>query len=194
MILICVLLTCIGTHIRGLGLLFWGFCWGAALCRLTSVRCRSVLWPSVAAIVLLCRIGEAANPGPKPHSSFALGAFNPSGLPGKAPYLVSHLAHGDVWAVSETHLSEHAMHQFRASMQFARGPYRYMIGGHPVPAQNDRTYHASWRGVATISKHPTRAVPTHLPADVFGSSRAVPGAHHYDAHPGHLGHGWCGVR
>jgi ribonuclease HI len=131
------------------------------------------LWPYVAAFVLFSRIGEAANPGPRPGSSFVLGAFNPSGLPGKAPYLVSQLAHGDIWAVSETHLSEHAMSQFRASMHFARGPYKYMIGGHPVPAQTDRTFHASRRGVATISKHPTRAVPTHLPDDVLGSSRAL---------------------
>lgn len=153
--------------------MFGGFCWGAAVCRVTSVRCRSGLWPYVAAFALLCRIGEAANPGPRPESSFVLGAFNPSGLPGKAPYLVSQFAQGDVWAVSETHLSENAMSQFRASMHFARGPYNYMIGGHPVPAQNDRTFHASWRGVAVLSKHPTRAVPTHLPDDVLGSSRAL---------------------
>lgn len=167
------LMTLLGPLAWVLGLLFWVFCWGAAVCRSTSVRCSSGLWPYVAAIVLLCRIGEAANPGPRPESSFAIGAFNPSGLPGKAPYLVSQLAHGDLWAVSETHLSAIAMNQFRAGMHFAKSPFKYVVGGHPVPAQNDRVFHASWRGVAMISKCPTREVPTHLSDDVRTSSRAM---------------------
>ena len=36
-------------------------------------------------------------------SHFTLGAFNPSGLKGKGPYIVSQLD-GDLWAISETHL------------------------------------------------------------------------------------------
>ena len=167
------LMTLVGLHDWVLGLLFWGFCWGLAVCRNTSVRCKYGLWPYVAAIVLSCRIGEAANPGPKPDCSFSIGAFNPSGLPGKAPYLVSQLAHGDIWAVSETHLSSCTMNQFRAGMHFAKSPHKYVIGGHPVPAQSDRMFHASWRGVAMISKAPTREVPTHMPEDVRASSRAL---------------------
>jgi len=123
--------------------------------------------------MMLCRIGEAAIPGPNTKSNFAIGVFNPSGLPGKAPYLVSQLAQGDIWAVSETHLSSQTMNQFCASMRFAKSPYRYVIGGHPVPAQTDRTHHASWRGVAMVSKFPTREVPSHLPEDVRLSSRAL---------------------
>ena len=143
------------------------------MCRHASVRCKIKFWPYVVGLMLICRIGEAANPGPSTKSNFAIGVFNPSGLPGKAPYLVSQLAQGDIWAVSETHLSSQAMSQFCASMRFAKSPYKYVIGGHPVPAQTDRTQHASWRGVALISKFPSREVPTHLPEDVRHSSRAL---------------------
>lgn len=162
-----------GNQCLVLGLLFWGFCWGMAECHHASFRCRSKLWTYVATYALCCRIGEAANPGPNEDPDFVLGAFNPAGLPGKAPFIVSHLAQGDIWAVSETHLSEDSLQQFRAGLHFARSPYKYVVGGHPVPAQNDRAHHAAWRGVALMSKFPTREVPSNLPIDVKESSRAV---------------------
>ena len=124
-------------------------------------------------LVLACfRVGEAANPGPDCHN-FVLGAFNPSGLRDKAPYIVSHLAHGDIWAVSETHLCSQAILAFRSSIHFASGPFGYCVGGHPVPAQQNRTHHAAWRGVATLSKHPTRHVPTNIPPELLESSRIM---------------------
>ena len=118
----------------------------------------------------MCRVGEAANPGPC-SPSFVLGVFNPSGLKGKAPYIVSQLAYGDIWAVSETHLCSQSMASFRSSLHFAQGPYRFCVGGHPVPLPDDRTFHAAWRGVAVLSKHPTRCVPSHVPVEVLKSSR-----------------------
>ena len=124
-------------------------------------------------LVLAClRIGEAANPGPNP-DNFVLGAFNPSGLKGKAPFIVSQLAQGDIWAVSETHLCNQALVAFRSSMKFASSPFKFCLGGHPVPAQGNRTHHAAWRGVATISKHPTRHVPTNIPQELLESSRIM---------------------
>ena len=118
----------------------------------------------------MCRLGEALNPGP---ADFVLGTFNPSGLKGKAPYIVSQLAHGDIWAVTETHLCDQSLRAFRASMHFAQGPYRYCIAGHPVPSQHNRMFHSAWRGVAVMSKHPTRAVPNCWQEGIFESARAM---------------------
>ena len=121
---------------------------------------------------LMCRIGEATNPGPdEGRSHFVLGTFNPSGLKGKAPYIVSHLAHGDIWAVSETHLCAQSMQAFRSGLHFAESPYRYCVGGHPVPAQNNRMFHSAWRGVALLSKFPTRPLPNQWSQGIYESSR-----------------------
>ena len=133
---------------------------------------RGGFWPYVIAFALCCRVGEAANPGPD-QSNFVLGVFNPSGLKGKAPYLVSHLSHGDLWAVSETHLCHHTFAQFRSSLHFAKSQFKYCVGGHPVPSQPNRTYHAAWRGVSVLSKYPTRGVPSDLPIELVESSRVL---------------------
>lgn len=131
-------------------------------------------WFQIFWLLQLCRIGEATNPGPRPEpSDFVLGAFNPSGLNGKAPFIVSQLNHGDVWAVSETHLCSQSMQKFRSSMHFAEGQYRYCVGGHPVPSQTNRMFHTAWRGVAVLSKHPTRPLPHQWPHGVYESSRSV---------------------
>ena len=76
----------------------WGrFCFGmfhkgflaVCHCFVTTRTLRSA-WPRFVVLLLLCRIGEATNPGPQNECGFVLGALNPSGLPGKAPYVVSH--------------------------------------------------------------------------------------------------------
>lgn len=121
-------------------------------------------------LALVCRVGEAANPGPNPQS-FVLGTFNPSGLPGKAPFIVSQLTQGDIWAVSETHLCSQSMSVFRDSLRFAASPYHYCVGGHPVPAQSNRVFHAAWKGVAALSRHPTRALPVVFPPSLLESAR-----------------------
>ena len=138
-----------------------------------SCRPPTSLWWRFVLLLMMCRIGEASNPGPPQADSFVLGAFNPSGLVGKAPYFVSHLAHGDIWAVSETHLCSKSLQTFRASLRFADSAHSYCIGGHPVPAQHSRQFHAAWRGVATLSKHPTRELPTCWPHAITASSRAL---------------------
>ena len=93
------------------------------------------------------------------------------GLKGKAPYIVSQLAYGDIWAVSETHLCAQSMQTFRSGLHFAESPYRYCVGGHPVPAQNNCMFHSAWRGVALLSKFPTRPLPHHWPQGIYESSR-----------------------
>ena len=135
------------------------------------MRCvKSSFWPYIVLCVQLCRIGEATNPGPT-QPNFAIGVFNPTGLRGKAPFIVSHLGFGDIWAISETHLCAQSFAQFQSNLHFANSPFRCCVGGHPVPAQTNRMFHASWRGVAVLSKHPTRAVPNDIPADLMQSAR-----------------------
>ena len=148
-------------------------CFGvAASCCQSSVRCRQVFWPYLFVFTLLCRVGEATNPGPT-NPQFTLGAFNPSGLKGKGPYIVSQLAEGDIWAISETHLCSQSLQAFRASLHFANSQFKYCIAGHPVPAEENRVFHAAWRGVTVLSKFPTRAVPHQMPPGIFESARTV---------------------
>ena len=165
--------TLVFTRFQALGLVIWAILGVVAVCHVASVRCvQSGFWPYVLACALCCRVGEAANPGPD-LPTFTIGVFNPTGLRGKAPYIVSQLGYGDIWAISETHLCAQSFAQFRSNLHFADSPFRSCIGGHPVPAQTNRMYHTSWRGVAVLSKHPTRLVPTNIPAELLQSSRVA---------------------
>jgi len=130
------------------------------------------LW-GILILLFGCRLGEASNPGPLDDGSFVIGAFNPSGLPGKAPYVAAHLTHGDIWAVSETHLCKKGHNDFKAGLRFAQSPYKYFVSGHHVPGNTSKTHHGQWKGVALLSKHPTRALPIHGPVEVYESSRAL---------------------
>lgn len=131
-------------------------------------------WVYIILVCLTWRIGEASNPGPGDVSEdfFTLGAFNPSGLRNKAHYVSSHLSYGDVWTVSETHLSSFDFCNFRRGLHFADSPLKYCVGGHPVPHGDDQHAHA-WRGVAVLSKYPTRTLPCDWPIEVQQSSRAM---------------------
>lgn len=160
----------VGPIFRILGL-FCFLLWGAALCRRASPRCFGFCRPYLLVIALMCRVGEATNPGPG--KSFVLGTFNPSGLKGKAPFIVSQLAHGDIWAITETHLCSQTLQTFRASLHFAQSPWKYCVAGHPVLAQSNRVFHSSWKGVAILANCPTREVPTAMPIEVTASSRAL---------------------
>ena len=121
------------------------------------------------------RIGEASNPGPVAHfedCEFTLGIFNPSGLRQKANYFSSQLSAGDIWAVSETHFFGRDVATFRAGLRVAKSEHAYF-----VPDTNSLkpclTTQESWRGVAVISKHPTRNLPSGLPDGVMLSGRAM---------------------
>ena len=120
----------------------------------------------------VCRIGEASHPGPATDSSnFVLGVMNPSGLRCKAPYVAAHLAYGDLWAVSETHLSSKDVAGFNAGLRFAGSPFCPFLGGHPV--MPSATGAGCWKGVGVLSKVPVRHVPTSWPVEIQHSSRAM---------------------
>ena len=127
------------------------------------------------ALILLCLIhgGEAHNPGPcnvQP-PVWTLGTFNPSGLNGKQQVLSEHLSYGDLWAVTETHLSSRAMHTFRGGLKSSHSPFSYCVGGHPAPPRPQSDHSGAWTGVAMVSKHPTRPVPVVWKHDVYQTSR-----------------------
>eukprot|EP00435_Cladocopium_sp_Y103_P041452 s2524_g11.t1 len=120
------------------------------------------------------RIGEALNPGPEPvdMGAFSLGTFNPSGLRNKANYVHSEVPAGDLRAISETHFFGRDLQRFRAGLRFAKSDYKYCVVDQPslkpTILQKD-----SWKGVAVLSPHPTRHVPSSLPFEIVNSSRAI---------------------
>lgn len=127
-----------------------------AVCRATSCRCASSRFFICLWFLCILRVGEALNPGPCSETQFCLGSFNPSGLNHKAQYVSTHLNFGDVWAVSETHLTIRGMQSFRKSLQFHSSKFKYCYGGHPVSQFGTN---GSWKGVAILSAHPTRVLP-----------------------------------
>ena len=159
-----------------------GPCWGSICSSFRTDRPRNRHLPrcphSLVSVLLVlstcCRIGEAANPGPRnakvPHE-FCIGAFNPSGLARKATYISQFLSHGDIWLISETHLTEKSIRSFREELKFAGSPHKFCVGGHPVPPRHDSAVAGQWRGVATVAKHPTKAIPHEWSSILHQSSR-----------------------
>ena len=120
-------------------------------------------------------MGEASNPGPAVHFEdcfFTIGAFNPSGLRNKAHYFGSHLAAGDIWAISETHFYGQDVSKFRAGLRATTAGHDYLVSDQSS-LKPCLTSQPSWRGVAMLSKHPTRGLPSGMPSSVTNSGRAV---------------------
>ena len=117
------------------------------------------------------RYGEALHPRPAAPQDFVLSCCNPSGLHGKAQVLSHNTVDSDVIAVSETHLTTRSLRMFRAGLALSGPPFKHCVGGHPVPPRGHSVFAGGWTGVATVSKHPRRLVPTPLPASVYASSR-----------------------
>lgn len=172
-IFLCILLGLTGALCPLTAACFWLFPLLAVCHRKPVPRLLPRNFWSILILVFGCRLGEASNPGPHEDDSFVLGAFNPSGLPGKAPFVSAHLAHGDIWAVSETHLCQRGISDFKRGLHFAQSPYRYVVTGQHVPASSSKSHHGQWKGVAMLSKFPMRALPLHGPAEVYESSRAL---------------------
>ena len=84
----------------------------------------------------------------------------------------SHLSEGDVWTIAETHFFGKDVSKFRASLKATKTDHRYF-----VPDQTSfkpcLTNQAAWKGVAVLSKHPTRPVPVGLPTCIQNSGRAL---------------------
>lgn len=100
-----------------------------------------------------------------------MGIANPTGLRSKATYVVEHMAHGDMWAFSETHLNSREVGSFNSGLRFAESDFQPLLGGCPVPQSPDNT--GSWKGVGVLSKTPVRHIPNSWPVGVWKSSRAM---------------------
>ena len=125
-------------------------------------------------LVGLFPIGEASNPGPNVHfeDSFTMGTFNPSGLRNKAQYFRSHLSDGDLWTVTETHFFGKDVTRFRAGLRSANALHKYCLTDVASTRKSIMTQ-SSWKGVAVLSKHPTRAISNDLPQHIQDSGRAL---------------------
>lgn len=84
-------------------------------------------WCMVVVSLSFLHRGEAINPGPVNYKSrkskdrcWSMGTFNPSGLGGKHQVVSSYLNHGDLWAVSGTHLT---------SLKWSDSEFAYCVGG-----------------------------------------------------------------
>ena len=100
---------CIGC---GPFLTFWGIAFTVRPLIVQISRFRLV---ALLIVLPLVRIGEASNSGPE-DAIFILGIANSSGLRSKAPFVASQMAHGDMWAFSETRLCSKESNSFDAGM------------------------------------------------------------------------------
>ena len=138
------------------------------------VMCTKWCW-TIFVLLGTARIGEASNPGPAAQfesASFTLGTFNPSGLRNKARYFSSQLPMGDIWAISETHFYGKDVSKFRAGLKAASMDYKSCVTDQ-TSLKSCLISQNAWKGVATISKNPTRAIPSSLPKYVEDSGRAL---------------------
>ena len=69
------------------------------------------------------RVGEASHPGPAADdSNFVVWVANPTGLLSKATYVAEYMDYGDLWAISETHLSSSDVSSFNTGLRFQQSP------------------------------------------------------------------------
>ena len=125
-------------------------------------------WFLLFALCNLLRVGEALHPGPAVATSWTLGIANPSGLNGKLDQ-VNHMS-GDVWILSETHLSQRGLTAFKKGLNMLGSTWKYAVPGAPCqPRQHTDTGVHS--GVLMVSKYPARPLPHVFDAQVYSSAR-----------------------
>ena len=124
-----------------------------------------------------CRIGEAANPGPK----YILGAVNPSGLMHKASLLAELPVGvgGTVYSASETQLTKLGQAQFRRELSITNSRYQLLPGAAVAPkTQSLGGIGGKHLGVAFLTDQPGRNVtPTWKTSD-WEDARFHVGAFH----------------
>ena len=115
----------------------------------------------------LCRVGEAAHPGPG-SVGWSLGIANPSGLNSKVDQ-VAHLG-GDSWILSETQLSAVGFRNFVKGLKAVKSPWKSAIPGAPCPPRNQYGT-GNHTGVMLLSQFPARALPHQFADQTFPSAR-----------------------
>ena len=127
-------------------------------------------WITWIFLILMFRVGEAANPGPLPkgHETWSFGIFNPSGLTSK----LDHAAHltGQVWVASETHLTKHGVDKFKQGIRSLGSPYGYVVAGSPCMPRS-ATDVGNFSGVLLMSQFPARPLVHDFPSNLHESGR-----------------------
>ena len=115
----------------------------------------------------LCRIGEAAHPGPNTQdTTWTFGIANPSGLNSKVDLIAHQMGH--TWVYSETQLTNHGFSQFRKGLKVLKSPWKYLVPGHPCPSRKNGQV-GNHSGVLLASKFPARALPHNFDEGLFAS-------------------------
>ena len=122
-------------------------------------------------ICLFVRVGEAMNPGPcgvgeKQH--WTLGLCNPSGLNSKIDQCA--FLDGDVWLISESHLTDHGLQRFKKGMQHLKSDFKYFTPGFSCPSRGASDV-GKFTGVLAMSKLPLRSLPAHFDTQLYATSR-----------------------
>ena len=119
-----------------------------------SSMCSGGLWQILLFLIVCCRIGEAAVPGPTDH--VRLGVCNPGGISSKAALFA--LQEADAWVVSETHLTSIGLRAFRKELVALASPFKWVVHSKPVAPRSEVSSVGKWSGVAVIGKCPTRPI------------------------------------
>ena len=120
----------------------------------------------------MCRIGEAAVPGPTPKECI-IGCINPTGILGKASSLTS-LPQADhaVWAISETHLSKPGKTKFTQQLKFFKtGLHAQMGSSVPLRSHTVSAIAGKHRGVGFVCNTPSRAMTATWPHEAWQEGR-----------------------
>ena len=114
----------------------------------------------------MCRIGEAANPGPNANDAFTIGCINPTGLLGRGS-LIAELPkarESTTWAVSETHLSASGKAMFQKELAYHKAGYHLQTGAMtPTRSNTISSIAGKHRGVAFLSTSPCRTMSATWP-------------------------------
>ena len=149
---------------------FWGRNQGVwAFTSSWGPNARLIQFVRLCLLMHMCRIGEAHNPGPSVEQQhWTLGICNPSGLNSKVDQCA--FLDGDVWLISESHLTAHGLHRFKKGMQHLKSDFRYFVPGAPCTPRGVSDV-GKFTGVLAMSKLPLRALPANFDAQLFASSR-----------------------
>jgi hypothetical protein len=122
----------------------------------------------------VCRIGEAANPGPNANDAFTIGCINPTGLLGRGS-LIAELPkarESTTWAVSETHLSASGKAMFQKELAYHKAGYHLQTGAMtPTRSNTISSIAGKHRGVAFLSTSPCRTMSTTWPRSDWDDAR-----------------------
>ena len=131
-----------------------------------------ILWFFAIFLLSVCRIGEAAHPGPTPDGEFALGCANANNLLSKAD-VVAKLPEG-IWVFSETCLTHGGIEHFQKNlkMQPDNAGIRFLPGA-PAPriSSNAASIGGKHVGVGFCTKFPARPLTNDWSPEIWSSAR-----------------------